>query len=212
MSITHIETDQLREMSDKEGLIIQGCGGPLQEWVDGINDMLTESGILKNGSRFEDVYSFEHGNVTCLLFPFEDVDLHMGKLAMWRLQTHKEFYGTWLSDYVPNRLGGFIDESQYATDKPDCALIGEDGNIFNLIGIASHTLKRCGLTDQAKEMSSRVMSSGSYSEALGIIGEYVNITDAEHVREYRPSVVKKIKETKVAEPSDQLKQHKSQER
>lgn len=60
MSITHIETDQLREMSDKEGLIIQGCGGPLQEWGDGINDMLTESGILKNGSRFEDVYSFEH--------------------------------------------------------------------------------------------------------------------------------------------------------
>ena len=92
MSITHIETDQLREMSDKEGLIIQGCGGPLQEWVDGINDMLTESGILKNGSRFEDVYSFEHENVTCLLFSFEDVDLHMGKLAMWRLQTHKEFY------------------------------------------------------------------------------------------------------------------------
>ena len=41
MSITHIETDQLREMSDKEGLIIQGCGGSLQEWVDGINDMLT---------------------------------------------------------------------------------------------------------------------------------------------------------------------------
>ncbi len=212
MSITHIETDQLREMSDKEGLIIQGCGGPLQEWVDGINDMLTESGILKNGSRFEDVYSFEHENVTCLLFPFEDVDLHMGKLAMWRLQTHKEVYGTWLSDYVPNRLGGFIDESQYATDKPDCPLLGKDGNVFNLLGIASRTLKRCGLSDQAKEMSSRVMSSGSYGEALAIIGEYVNITDDEHVREYRPSVVKKIKDTKVAEPSDQSKQHKPQER
>ena len=56
------------------------------------------------------------------------------------------------------------------------------------------------------------MSSGSYSEALGIIGKYVNITDAEHVREFRPSVVKKIKDTKVAEPSDQPKQHKPQER
>ena len=53
---------------------------------------------------------------------------------------------------------------------------------------------------------------GSYSEALNIIGEYVNITDAEHVREFRPSVVKKIKETKVAEPSDKPKQHKSQEK
>lgn len=208
MSITHIDAEALREMNDKEGLIIQGCGGPLQEWVDGINDMLTESDILKNGSRFQDVYSFEHENVTCLLFPFGGVDLHVGKLAMWRLQTHGELNGTWLSDYVPNRLGGFIDESQYATDKPDCALLGEDGNIFNLLGIASRTLKRCGLADQAKEMSSRVMSSGSCTEALGIIGEYVNITDAAHVREFRPSVLKKIKETKVAEPSDQPKQPK----
>ena len=212
MSITHIEPDELRKMSDKEGLIIQGCGGPLQEWVDGINDMLTADGILKNGSRFEDVFTFEHEKVTCLLFPFEGVELDVGKLAVWRMKTHGQFYGTWLSDYVPNRLGGFIDESQYATDKPDCALIGQDGNIFNLVGIASHTLKRCGLADQAKEMSSRVMSSGSYNEALAIIGEYVNITDDEHVREYRPSVVKKIKDAKVAEPSNQPKQHKPQER
>ena len=40
----------------------------------------------------------------------------------------------------------------------------------------------------------------------------MNITDAEHVREFRPSVVKKIKETKVAEPSDKPKQHKPQEK
>lgn len=212
MSITNIEAKQLREMSDKEGLIIQGCGGPLQEWVDGINDMLTADGILKNGSRFEDVFTFEHEKVTCLLFPLEGVELDVGKLTVWRMKTHGQFYGTWLSDYVPNRLGGFIDESQYATDKPDCALIGQDGNIFNLVGIASHTLKRCGLADQAKEMFSRVMSSGSYNEALAIIGEYVNITDEEYVREYRPSVVKKIKDAKAAEPSDQPKQHKPQER
>ena len=56
-------------------------------------------------------------------------------------------------------------------------MISQDGNIFNLVGIASHTLKRCGLAEQAKEMSSRVMSSSSYEEALGVIGEYVNITD-----------------------------------
>ena len=109
-------------------------------------------------------------------------------------------------------MGGFIDESQYATDKPDCALIGEDGNVFNLIGKAAKTLRRCGLPEQAKEMSDRVFACGSYGEALNIIGEYVNITDAAHVREYRPSVVKKIKDAKVAEPSETPKQHKPQER
>lgn len=60
--------------------------------------------------------------------------------------------------------------------KPNCPLIGEDGNIFHLVGIAARTLKRNGLSEQASEMTSKVFDSGSYEEALGIIGEYVNIT------------------------------------
>ena len=60
-------------------------------------------------------------------------------------------------------------------NKPDCPLIGQDGNIFNLVGIASRTLKRNGLSDEVSEMTSKVFKSGSYEEALGIIGEYVNI-------------------------------------
>ena len=60
--------------------------------------------------------------------------------------------------------------------KPDCPLIGQDGNIFNLVGIASRTLKRNGLSAEAAEMTEKVFNSGSYEEALDIIGEYVNIT------------------------------------
>ena len=63
--------------------------------------------------------------------------------------------------------------------KPNCPLIGADGNIFNLVGIASRTLKRHGLYDAAKEMTSRVFGSGSYDEALMIIAEYVNITSVD---------------------------------
>lgn len=64
-------------------------------------------------------------------------------------------------------------------NKPDCPLIGQDGNVFNLVGIASRTLKDNGMATEAKEMSSRVFASGSYDEALSIIGEYVNITSTE---------------------------------
>lgn len=110
MSIKRIETQQLRSMENNDGLVIQGCGGELQEWIDGINDMLTEADILKNGSRFENCYTFENENVTCILFPFKDVQLDIGRLAMWRLQTHWQFGSTWLSDYIPNRLGGFVSE------------------------------------------------------------------------------------------------------
>lgn len=121
-----IATKELRYMEGREGLILQGCGGPLDEWVDGINQLLTEESILLNGSKFEDVSVFQQDGLTCLLFPFEGVELDAGKLAVWRLQTHEQFGGTWLSDYVNNRLGGF--EISRGQKKPDCPLIGEDGN------------------------------------------------------------------------------------
>ncbi len=182
MSVKTISKDELRRMEDSEGLILQGCGGSLDEWVDGVNDMLTEDGILQDGTKFHDCSAFEHDGVTCLLFPFkDDVNLDVGKLAMWRLRTYGQFGGTWLSDYVPNRLGGFIpkDRTEEKVQKPDCPLIGQDGNIFNLMGIASRTLRENGLEDRAKEMCVRIRESGDYYEALGVIGEYVNITSVD---------------------------------
>lgn len=68
-------------------------------------------------------------------------------------------------------------------EKPKCALIGQDGNIFNLVGIASRILKQNGMQEEAKEMSNRVFSSHSYSEALNIIGDYVEITDKKESEE-----------------------------
>ena len=172
MTIKNITTSDLRKMNNKEGLILQGCGGEVKEWVDGINDILTENGILLDDTKFDNVSMFQNEGVTCILYPFDNVHLDVGKLSMWRLQSYTAFAGTWLSDYVDNKLGGFE-----VKQKPDCELIGQDGNIFNLMGIASHTLKQNGMADEAKEMCSRVTSSGSYCEALNIIGDYVNITD-----------------------------------
>lgn len=210
MSIKTILAEDLRRMEGRDGLILQGCGGDLNEWVDGINETFTEAGILKDGSRFGDVFSFQYGELSCLLYLFEDVKLDIGKLAMWRLQTHETFGGTWLSDFVPNRLGGFIGEPEQ--EKPDCALIGQDGNIFNLVGIAARTLRQHDLKEQAKEMTDRVFASGSYGEALNIIGEYVNITDSEAEPEHRTSLRQQLKETKPAEPSKGQKPPKQQER
>lgn len=59
--------------------------------------------------------------------------------------------------------------------KPDCKLIGEDGNVFNLISIASRTLEKHGVSWKADEMRKRIYDCDSYDEALRIIGEYVNI-------------------------------------
>ena len=176
--IKQITTDDLRQMEGREGIVFEGCAEP-QGWVQGINDTLTEAGILRNGTKFQNVSSFEHDGLTCLLFNFEGTELDIGKLAMWRLQTHGQLGGTWLSDYVPNRLDGFEKKQEKkSAEKPDCELIGQDGNIFNLIGIASRTLKQNGMDEQAQEMYGRITGGGckDYYQALGIIGEYVNIT------------------------------------
>ena len=162
-------------MKGKEGIIFQGCGGPASDWLNGINDLLTEEGILQEGTKFTEIMSFQYDGLTNLLFPFDDtVKLKMSKLAVWRLATHDQFGGTWLSDYVPNRLGGFRSQEPPAKEKPAMELVGHDGNVFDIMGRASGILRRAGLGDQAEEMSKRVMSEAhSYADALGIISEYV---------------------------------------
>ena len=186
MSIRLISTEQLRRMEDQEGLVLQGCGGDPQEWLDGINEILAQECILKKGAGFEEAYTFRHDGLTCMLFPFkEDIELDVGKLAAWRLASYSTFGGTWLSDYVPNRLGGFIREQKSSLEgaKPDCPLIGEDGNIFRIMGIASETLRENGMQEQAEEMRSRIFQCQSYDSALSIIGDYVNITAKEQAEE-----------------------------
>lgn len=175
--IKTISKEEMRHKEGKEGLILQGCGGEPKEWLEGINELFTKEGILRNGTKFTECSVFQDGDLTCILFPFENVELDIGKLAIWRIKTHGTFGGTWLSDYVPNRLGGF--EKPKTKQKPDCALIGEDGNIYNLMGKASKTLRRNGQKEEAEEMCSRIINSESYEAALNIIGEYVNITEVE---------------------------------
>ena len=88
--VNKITTTELRQGKINGGIIFQGCAEPHEDWVNGVNDMLTDEGILLEGTKYkpEDVYSFEHEGITNLVFPFEPVKLNIGKLAMWRLATH----------------------------------------------------------------------------------------------------------------------------
>ncbi|MFA0889239.1 MAG: hypothetical protein ACC613_09150 [Synergistales bacterium] len=59
--------------------------------------------------------------------------------------------------------------------KPVVQLIGQDGNVFNLVGICSRALKKAGRLEEARAMQERVFKAASYAEALSIMGEYVEI-------------------------------------
>ena len=62
-------------------------------------------------------------------------------------------------------------------NKPICNLIGQDGNIFNLMGIVGRTLRQNDLPEQAEEMSERILGgeADSYDKAIQILMEYVEI-------------------------------------
>lgn len=51
-------------MKHKDGLILQGCGGDIQEWADGINERLTQEDILLEGTKFRNVRSFFYEGLT----------------------------------------------------------------------------------------------------------------------------------------------------
>lgn len=114
MSITPVTTEDLRRMWNQEGLVIQGCGGDLNEWVDGINELLEQTGILRNGSKFESVMTFQNGETTCLLFPFDGVDADIGKLALWRLDTVAESSERSICAFL------FIDGTSVPSFSPGC--------------------------------------------------------------------------------------------
>lgn len=57
--------------------------------------------------------------------------------------------------------------------RPRMNLVGEDGNIFAILGRTAQLLKENGMMEKAKEMTNRVCSSHSYEKALHIISEYV---------------------------------------
>lgn len=58
-------------------------------------------------------------------------------------------------------------------EKPVCKLVGEDGNIFSIMGRARRALRDVGMIKEAKEMTERITKSGSYDAALQIVMEYV---------------------------------------
>ena len=56
-----------------------------------------------------------------------------------------------------------------------CRLIGEDGNIYNLCGLAIHALTCGGRVDLVEPLKRDMLASQSYDEALVHIAEYVEV-------------------------------------
>ncbi len=59
--------------------------------------------------------------------------------------------------------------------KPEVELVGQDGNVFNLMGICSKALRRAGQNEEAIEMNNKIRKASSYDDALCIMMDYCDV-------------------------------------
>ena len=57
--------------------------------------------------------------------------------------------------------------------KPECKLVGTDGNVFAIMATVSKCLTEVGQGDRAEEFRKRAMGAKSYDEVLQLLFEYV---------------------------------------
>ncbi|MGF7058693.1 hypothetical protein [Brassicibacter mesophilus] len=106
MNIEKLDFQDLLDNQNKvEGLVMLGAGGNLNDWLNGLKDMLVEEDhvIVKdtNNTFWKKAYELTTtGGRTDLVLIFNDKNqVNWGSLALWRLR-----FGncSWLSDYIIN--------------------------------------------------------------------------------------------------------------
>lgn len=101
MKIEKISKSRVLKLANEtDYLVWQGCGGPLEDWYNGITKMLIENDIAKENYKMKEMYVFDNDGLTCILTPLDKLDL--GKLAVMRLMWRETFGTMWLSDYISN--------------------------------------------------------------------------------------------------------------
>lgn len=109
MEAKEITFKELKKISKStEGFVLMGCGGSIEEWVNGITEMLHEEKALKS-KEADKVWEkalkvLTTGGRTDLIltFPKKPSNIKLGRLAIVRLAIHEDFSNSWLSDYIPN--------------------------------------------------------------------------------------------------------------
>lgn len=88
----------------KEGIVLLGCGGDLNEWTEGVSNCLKKEKIIQDtDNAWSNIYKLETtGGRIDLAMVFNNnsnSNINIGKLAIWRLR-----FGdcSWISDYKDN--------------------------------------------------------------------------------------------------------------
>ena len=114
-----------------------------------------------------------------------EVVVEMPDSVVPKAATHPWHLGglfVWYDDYVENNgeivpadaMEKFFGKRKEAK-KPQCPLIGTDGNVFMLAGRVTAALRKAGQREKADEFGKKLHECESYDKALVLMGEYVEI-------------------------------------
>lgn len=88
-----------------EGIVLMGAGGSLNQWIEGITDLLNSEEIIKTKNP-KDVFIGAYELTTsggrtdlALVFNTTKPNINIGKMAVWRLKFGDT---SWISDYITN--------------------------------------------------------------------------------------------------------------
>lgn len=115
MTTRQIEKANLAKAQAGSWYFIAGCGGSLDEWIEGYEKALAEKGIGKpvawywtTGAEINELKGMIYGardafpaDLTCLLFPLDG--LNVGKLAIFRIEWQDRWFDDVLANMKPGR-------------------------------------------------------------------------------------------------------------
>jgi hypothetical protein len=110
MQVTDISFSKFKtNHGSDEGIVCLGCGGDLQEWINGITEHLNEEDIAKGSPEdlWKNIYRLETtgGRIDLAFVSHNLLDgFNVGKMAMWRMRLGN---CSWISDYFDNYASHF---------------------------------------------------------------------------------------------------------
>lgn len=85
-------------------------------------------------------------------------------------------FAEWDDEDICIACANRADDAEDTEDgRPVVRLIGEDGNVFAIMGRVRKALADAGRDEQASECLNRMTAAGSYDEALQVVFEYCEV-------------------------------------